>query len=32
MLADKKVYVGKFGKEIIEKAERLGFKSCNFSA
>lgn len=25
MLGDKKVYVGKFGKEIIEKAQRLGF-------
>lgn len=26
LLGDKKVYVGKFSKEIIEKAERLGFK------
>lgn len=25
-LADKKVYVGKLGKEVVEKAQRLGFK------
>lgn len=30
MLANKKVYIGKFGKEIIEKAERLGFKKGTY--